>query len=271
MRGELERFVRRHPRLFVLTGAGVSTGSGIPDYRDAEGNWKRPRPVLYGDFVRDEGARRRYWARSMIGWRQFARARPCKAHAALARLEARGLVHQLVTQNVDRLHQRAGSLRVIDLHGRLDAVECLDCGQFGKRDELQRVLEENNPAFRVWRAESAPDGDALLEEIDLGAFRLPDCNRCAGTLKPSVVFFGESVPRERVQRALRKLEESDALLVVGSSLMVWSSYRFCRAATRHGKPIAAVNLGRTRADADLALKLRDECGSVLSALDERLG
>jgi NAD-dependent SIR2 family protein deacetylase len=268
--GRLVRFVRIHESIFVLTGAGVSTESGIPDYRNLEGEWKRPQPVQYGAFVRKDRVRQRYWARSMVGWRRFAGARPGRSHRALAGLESAGWVGDLVTQNVDRLHQQAGSLRVIDLHGRLDRVVCLTCGHESPRELLQRRLEEANPRFRRLTAAAAPDGDADLEGESLEDFRVPCCERCGGVLKPDVVFFGESVPRGRVAEAFRRLEAADAVLVVGSSLMVWSGYRFCRAAVERGIPIAAVNLGRTRADDDLALKISEDCGPVLAALAERL-
>ncbi len=266
----LEGFVRRHPRLFVLTGAGCSTDSGIPDYRDADGQWKHRRPIQYRDFVGDEFQRRRYWARSLIGFRTIAEACPNPTHTALARLEAGGRVHQLVTQNVDGLHRRAGSRRVIDLHGTLDTLECLGCRSPWSRAAFQAVLEELNPGFGIRQAASVPDGDVDLESADFHAFQVPDCPRCGGLLKPSVVFFGESVPRERVELACRRLAEADALLVVGSSLMVFSGYRFCRAAREQGKPTAAINLGRTRADAELDLKVAASCGEILPALLRRL-
>jgi NAD-dependent SIR2 family protein deacetylase len=267
----LARFVERYPRLFVLTGAGCSTDSGIPDYRDGNGDWKRRQPVRYQEFVGSERTRQRYWARSLLGWPAFARARPNVAHAALARLEAAGFMHQMVTQNVDGLHQQAGSRRVIDLHGRLDAVDCLNCRHRGPRAAFQRVLAENNPAFAALAAAVGPDGDAELDTADFGGFRVPDCPRCGGMLKPAVVFFGETVPKPRVERAGRRLAEADAMLVIGSSLMVLSGYRFCTQAAARGQPIAAVNLGRTRADGVLALKVNLPCGPVLHGLLERLG
>lgn len=267
----LARFVERYPRLFVLTGAGCSTDSGIPDYRDGNGDWKRRQPVRYQEFVACERTRRRYWARSLLGWPAFARARPNATHGALARLEAAGFVHQMVTQNVDGLHQQAGSRRVIDLHGRLDAVDCLHCRHRGPREAFQRMLAENNPAFATLAATVGPDGDAELETADFSGFRVPDCPRCGGMLKPAVVFFGETVPKPRVERAGRRLAEADALLVIGSSLMVFSGYRFCIQAAARGQPIAAVNLGRTRADGALALKVSRPCGPALNGLLERLG
>ncbi len=267
----LTEFVARHPRLFVLTGAGCSTDSGIPDYRDCNGDWKHRQPVRYQDFIGSERVRQRYWARSLLGWPAFARARPNSTHAALAGLEAAGFVHQLVTQNVDGLHQQAGSRRVLDLHGRLDAVVCLQCGIRDSRAAFQRALAERNPAFATLAATAGPDGDAELEAADFSGFQTPDCPRCGGILKPAVVFFGETVPKPRVERACQRLAEADALLVVGSSLMVFSGYRFCRLAADRGQPIAAVNLGRTRADGELALKVALPCGPALAGLLDRLG
>lgn len=260
---ELRRFLGRHRRLFVLTGAGCSTASGIPDYRDLEGGWKRPPPVTYQAFVGDAATRSRYWARSLVGWRRFGRARPNGAHEALARLEAEGRVEVLLTQNVDGLHQAAGSRRVIDLHGRLDEVRCLGCARRLARAAFQAELERRNPDWAAFDAADAPDGDADLDGLDFAAFEVPACDDCGGLLKPDVVFFGENVPRERVERAQAHLAAADAMLVVGSSLMVFSGYRFAREAARLGKPIAAVNLGRTRADDLLTLKIEADCANAL--------
>ena len=264
----LQDFVERRRRLFVLTGAGCSTPSGIPDYRDAEGRWRRAqRPVTYQAFVREESTRRRYWARSLVGWRRFRAARPNASHCALARLEAMGRTELLLTQNVDRLHQAAGSAKVIDLHGRLDEVRCLMCGQRTRREALQQDLERLNPDWAAREAAHAPDGDADLDSaVDFASFTVPDCPGCGGMLKPDVVFFGENAPRERVAEAMRRLEEADAMLIVGSSLMVYSGYRFVEAAARARKPVAAVNLGLTRADALLALKVEARCEEALAFL-----
>lgn len=267
-------FIDRHRRLFVLTGAGCSTASGIPDYRDANGDWKRARPVMVQDFLASEYTRKRYWARSLVGWQRMSTARPSDAHRALAALEQQGRMEQLVTQNVDRLHQAAGSGNVIDLHGRIDVVRCMRCPERLPRQQLQAELVRRNPRFAALDALTAPDGDADLDSIDFSAFDLPACEACGGVLKPDVVFFGENVPRERVQRAMDALERSDAMLVVGSSLMVYSGYRFAHAMAEAGKPIAAVNLGRTRADHLLALKVSQSCAEALVTLsgpDLRLG
>ena len=265
----LARFIAEHPRLLVLTGAGCSTESGIPDYRDAEGGWKRPQPILLQKFVTDAAARRRYWARAFVGFERIRRARPNAAHRALAELQRRGGVHRLVTQNVDGLHQAAGSREVIDLHGRIDRVCCIECGRLSERSALQELLTERNPVLlerMIERtAHTAPDGDAELEG-PFGELDVPACGGCGGLLKPDVVFFGESVPPERVTAAMDALERADGLLVVGSSLMVYSGYRFAQAAARLAKPIAAVNLGRTRADALLALKVSEPCARALEFL-----
>ena len=267
----LREFIDRHPRLFVLTGAGCSTASGIPDYRDDNGDWKRARPVMLQQFLAHESTRQRYWARSVAGWHRMRAARPNDAHRALAILERAGRIEQLVTQNVDGLHQAAGSRNVIDLHGRVDVVVCLGCGARIARERVQAELVRRNPGFAGLDARPAPDGDADLEEIDFAAFDVPPCQHCGGLLKPDVVFFGENVPKDRAGRAMEALQRSDALLVVGSSLMVLSGYRFAQAMAERGKPIAAVNLGLTRADDLLALKVAERCTDALSFLIQGRG
>ncbi len=267
----LKSFLVASRRLFVLTGAGCSTESGIPDYRDTNGEWKHQRPVMFQEFVQSAATRRRYWARSLIGWRRVAAALPNRAHVALARMEDSGLVHHLVTQNVDGLHHRAGSRKVTDLHGRLDVVECLACGELTSRGDFQDRLESRNPAATHAAVDVVkPDGDVEPEGMDYDVFDVPACRRCDGVLKPGVVFFGEPVPRVRVGSAFARLEEADALLIVGSSLMVFSGYRFARAAARIGKPVALINLGRTRADGEVSLKVTAPCGDVLADLAQRL-
>jgi NAD-dependent SIR2 family protein deacetylase len=221
---------------------------------------------LLQDFLAHEHSRKRYWARSVIGFKRMRAARPNDAHRALASLEAQGRVTQLVTQNVDGLHQAAGSRDVVDLHGRVDVVRCLACERRVPREHVQAALVERNPRFAALDAVEAPDGDAALEGVDFAAFDVPACEVCGGVLKPDVVFFGERVPADRVQRAFAALEEADAMLVVGSSLMVYSGFRFARAAAHTGKPIAAVNLGRTRADDLLTLKITERCTEALSFL-----
>jgi NAD-dependent protein deacetylases, SIR2 family len=262
----LPEFVAAHRRLFVLTGAGCSTDSGIPDYRDANGGWKRPQPVTYQAFVGEPSTRQRYWARSLVGWRRFGRAQPNATHHALARLERQGKLTLLLTQNVDRLHQAAGSENVVELHGRLDQVRCLACEHRVPRADFQAELVRLNPAWAELDAADAPDGDADLDGRDFSGFQVPACPHCIGLLKPDVVFFGENVPRERVDAGMQALHDADAMLVIGSSLMVYSGYRFAHAAARAGKPIAAVNMGHTRADPLLSLKIEQSCAQALAFL-----
>lgn len=263
---ELKTFVERHQRLFILTGAGCSTNSGIPDYRDNNGRWKRTQPVRFQAFMADEMTRRRYWARSMIGWRQFGQALPNDAHHALARLEERGQCQLLLTQNVDRLHQAAGSREVIDLHGRLDLVRCTACSATIRRADFQDELPRFNAAWIKLEAAALPDGDADLDHLDFSGFTVPPCRSCGGILKPDVVFFGENVPRDQVAAAQASMAQADAMLIVGSSLMVYSGFRVVQMAAQRGIPIVAVNLGRTRADDLLALKVEDRCETALSFL-----
>ncbi len=265
----LRTFATRHRHLFVLTGAGLSTDSGIPCYRDADGRWQHRAPVLARDFAADPAVRRRYWARSMLGWARIATARPNAGHAAVALLETRGRVEQVVTQNVDGLHERAGSARVLALHGSLHEVVCIACGARYSRHEVQAMLQRDNPRWPDSAAASpaAPDGDARAVGDPGEAFRVPAC-ACAGTLKPDVVFFGEGVPQARVERARAALARADAMLVLGSSLMVYSGYRFCEWAASSGKPIAIVTRGRTRADALAAVKIDASCSVALASLQD---
>lgn len=267
---DIAGFVARHPRIVVLTGAGCSTDSGIPDYRDEAGAWKRAQPVTYQDFVGRLHTRQRYWARSIVGFRRMRCAQPNDAHRALATLEARGALELLVTQNVDGLHQAAGSRNVVDLHGRIDMVRCLACHTRVPRDVFQEELTRRNPGFADVDALSAPDGDADLEETSFDQVDIPACASCGGLMKPDVVFFGEGVPPERVQRVADAIEAAGAMLVVGSSLMVYSGFRFVRAMAEAGKPVAAINQGRTRADDLLTLKVEANCAEALRAIAERL-
>lgn len=260
----LRDWLQRHRRVFVLTGAGVSTDSGIPDYRDADGAWKRTPPVTWQAFTGDPATYRRYWARSHVGWPGFSASRPNAAHAALAGLERRGALTALVTQNVDGLHQRAGSREVIDLHGRLDRVVCLACGEATPRETLQARMTDANPGWRAQASAAAPDGDADIDAAAVARFAPPWCATCGGPLKPDVVFFGENVPRERYARAVAALEAADAMLAVGTSLMVYSGFRFARIARERGLPLAILNRGRTRADALATLRLDGDCGAILS-------
>lgn len=275
MLDRLRDFIGRSRRLVVLTGAGVSTGSGIPDYRSPGGAWTRHKPILYGSFVRSAEVRRFYWARSFRGWPRFASARPNDAHRALAELESRGAVHQLITQNVDDLHQEAGSRAVVQLHGRNRVVVCLDCQAEFSRGAIQERLAAINAEWlagapwhvlRADEAEFAPDGDAALPASAVDGFRVPECDRCGGVLKPAVVFFGESVPKEKVAYAMQRVDEADALLVAGSSLTVWSGFRFVKRASERDIPIAIVNIGPTRGDELAGIKLEANVCEALPTL-----
>ena len=268
----LTEVLARHRRWFILTGAGCSTLSGIPAYRDETGAWKHKAPIQYRDFVGSEALRRRYWARSFVGFERVFRAEPNGAHHALAQLERLGRARLLVTQNVDGLHQKAGSTRVIDLHGQIAYVECLACRERFERAPMQARLRQLNPWLSSAMATgTTPDGDAELAAGTWEGMVVPACERCGGVLKPAVVFYGENVPRPRVDDAYAALAESDALLVVGSSLMVFSGYRFARRAAELGKPIVVLNHGLTRADGLAALKVQGECGAVLDVAVAELG
>lgn len=267
---QLAGFLAGNESIVVLTGAGVSTGSGIPDYRDKNGDWKHANPIQFQDFVKDVGYRKRYWARSYLGWQRFSKARPNAAHYALAGLEAAGKVDTLITQNVDRLHSEAGSRRVIDLHGDLGQVRCLECNSSQSRVDYQEALKDANPDWHAEVFRQKPDGDAELVGIGQDEFRVPDCAVCDGVVKPDVVMFGETVPRARVQQALAAVDRANALLVVGSSMMLFSGFRFARQAAAGNKPIAIINQGRTRADNMAELKIEADCGATLSAAVEQL-
>ena len=250
----LQRFILTRNNMLVITGAGISTASGIGDYRNQAGQWKRPKPVTHQDFMGHLSWRQRYWARSQLGYPSFLQAAPNRAHRALARLECQGQLCGLVTQNVDRLHQQAGHQEVVDLHGRLDQVICMDCGVIVPRRDVQAWLEERNPHLQNQSFEPAPDGDADME-MDFSSVEVPHCSACGGILKPHVVFYGDSVERSIVNVINSKVEDADGVLVVGSSLMVFSSYRFIRHAHASGVPVAALNQGVTRADDMFTLKV----------------
>jgi NAD-dependent SIR2 family protein deacetylase len=256
--------------VLVLTGAGISTDSGIPDYRGPTGRLRHALPMTFDRFAGSVAEQQRYWARSHVGWARVAVARPNAAHHAVTRLQQRGLLSGVVTQNVDGLHTAAGTTDVIDLHGRLDAVACLRCGVRRPRFEIALRLDAVNPGFRQAVAQDPqvvrPDGDLVLPDELVQQFRLVACRRCGGVLKPDVVFFGETVPRDRFRRALDLLAESRALLVLGSSLQVGSGYRFATAAARTGMPVAIVNRGTTRADHLATVRLDTQLGEVLPAL-----
>lgn len=262
----LAELVSASGRIMVLTGAGCSTESGIPDYRSPGGSWNRHRPVQYCEFVRQPERRRRYWARSFAGWRRFASAEPNETHRWVAALERSGRMVGLVTQNVDELHARAGSSNVVELHGSNHRVICLDCRETWSREEFQAELASLNPEWDEAAATIAPDGDAPIGETRELGFEVAACAFCGGIAKPDVVFFGESVPRERVERAMSWLDQADLLLVLGSSLQVWSGFRFARAAHLAGLPVVSVNIGPNRADELLSLKIEGRCSEVLASI-----
>ncbi len=254
----------------VLSGAGLSTACGIPDYRDVHGRWKGAKPIDHREFVREPDRRRRYWARSFVGWPVIALAQPSAAHRALAQLEQGDYLALTITQNVDGLHQKGGSSRVLELHGGLARVVCLDCAQTFERRLVQQWLASANREFARTPSEPAPDGDARLAEETSAGFQVPGCQDCGGVLKPDVVFFGDSVPRERVARAMAAIEAGNGLLVIGSSLMVYSGFRFVAHARACGKPVMAINLGKTRADELLDAKLEAHCDPILESLKAHL-
>jgi NAD-dependent SIR2 family protein deacetylase len=255
--------------VLVLTGAGMSTDSGIPDYRGPDGT-RRVTPVQYHDFIHSADVRRRYWARAFVGWRRFATLGANAGHRAIARLQRVGALGALITQNVDGLHQAAGSRGVVELHGALAAVVCLACGARGRRAELDARTRELNPTFHP-DGEVRPDGDLELAATDLAGFVVPRCLRCeSDLLKPDVVFFGESVPKPRVTRCYALTDDADALLVLGSSLRVYSGYRFVRRAAERGIPVAIVTHGPSRGDPMATVRLDAALGQVLPALAKRL-
>jgi NAD-dependent SIR2 family protein deacetylase len=268
----------RGRRVVVLAGAGCSTESGIPDYRGPQSAGRVRKPMTYQEFVGSDAARVRYWARSAVGWRRIAEARPNPAHHALARLEEGGVVAGIITQNVDGLHHAAGSRRVVELHGSLSRVRCLGCQATLSRGEYQQRLEALNTDWSARLARAAasgalevkPDGDAELPAWALEGFRVPACEPCGGIVKPDVVFFGENVPRERVDEAWRLFEEGDVLLVVGSSLTVYSGRRFVLRAQQDGVPVAIINIGPTRMDDAAAVKVEGRVGEVLPVVAEAL-
>jgi len=264
--GDLIRRLFEDGSVVVLTGAGLSTSSGIPDYRDGDGQWKRGKPIDHHDFLRSESTRRRYWARSFVGWPTIGLATPSRGHHALAQLERLGRIVLIITQNVDGLHQRAGSRSVLELHGGLERVICLYCHRTFQRASVQTWMSEANPAFTSDAALVAPDGDAQIAERFHADFRIPACPSCGGMLKPDVVFFGDSVPKDRVKAGMDAIVAARGLVVVGSSLMVYSGFRFADHANRLGKPVMAINLGKTRADRLLCAKVQEDCDEFLHML-----
>lgn len=266
----LAEFLVRYPNALVLTGAGLSTASGIPDYRDRDGVRRGKQPIQGPEFRKSLAVQRRYWARSMVGYPALAQAAPNPGHKAIAAFEASGKIGSVLTQNVDGLHQQAGSRSVLELHGNIHAVACMSCRAQFTRELIQQQLEDKNPGIADANASPLPDGDAQLEPEALEDFELPVCLDCGGALTPDVVFFGDNVPPARTTAALDMMARADALLVIGSSLMVYSGFRFCRMANETGKPIAAVNLGRTRADHLLTLKVEASSERILPRVQELL-
>ncbi|HRD89095.1 MAG TPA: NAD-dependent protein deacetylase [Accumulibacter sp.] len=263
--GRLAARLRGVP-VVVLSGAGLSTASGIPAYRDRHGRWQQPTPIQHRDFLTSPLVRQRYWARSFFGWPRMGLASPATGHRILSAMEQRGIVSTVVTQNVDGLHQKASSRRVIELHGGIGRVLCLACGQHFARAAVQQWLLSANPEAAAAADLPAPDGDAQVAHPVVSAFRVPACPGCGGMLKPDVVFFGDSVPRDRLAAATQAIDAAQALLVVGSSLMVYSGFRLADYAHRQGKPVLAINRGVTRADHLLELKIDGDCGAVLELL-----
>ncbi|MCI3945356.1 NAD-dependent deacetylase [Pseudomonas syringae] len=255
----------------VVTGAGISTASGIPDYRDKDGVRRGKQPMMYQEFVGNPAARQRYWARAMLGWPRIRAAQPNAAHQALAALQAENAISGLITQNVDALHTQAGSQDVIELHGSLHRVMCLDCQQRMDRAAIQEQLLQQNPYLSGVHATQAPDGDTLLDPAFEAGFKVPHCLHCQGDrLKPDVVFFGENVAPPTAARATSSVEQAEGLLVVGSSLMAWSAFRLCKAMVEQGKPVIAINHGKTRADELLEMKIEVSCEQVLPWIADQL-
>lgn len=268
----VERFLLSSKRLFVLTGAGISTESGIKDYR-SEGvglyATSTSRPTNYSDFLRSAAVRKRYWARNTTAWPIFSSFKPNISHKALATLEHCGHVHWLVTQNVDSLHHKAGARRVTELHGTVASVICLNCHQMSSRDEIQEKISAENPLWNPKPEGFAPDADVFVAESEIQKFRTPTCDRCGGILKPNVVFFGDTVPQQRVDYVNQRLDESDACLVIGSSVETYSSFRHVRRCKDLGKPLLIINIGPTRADSLADMKVVARSGEIFAELSNR--
>ena len=259
-------FLRDHPRLLVLTGAGISAASGIPTYRDHSGAWQGANPMQHGDFLASEAHRRRYWARSAVGWRRIAEAKPNASHRALAELESHGLISRVVTQNVDGLHRRAGQRHLIELHGSLEWVVCIDCCEKTSRESYQQELIAGCTELARLPAEVQPDGDAVIPDSLASKLVPPGCSRCGGVMKPDVVFFGGVVPTHTVNQVVSALSDAPALLAIGTSLTVYSGYRFIRWMRQAGKPVAAINIGNTRADDELDFHWREDAAPLLEEM-----
>ena len=263
---ELASLLDRKRGFCVLTGAGVSTQSGLPAYRDESGRWKHSKPMQHQDFISSETKRKFYWARSMLGWPNFNNAQPSQAHLRITDLVLQGFVGSIITQNVDRLHHAAGCENTLDLHGRLDQVVCLECKELFSRHTFQSKLEVLNPDFTTGKKSLRPDGDVDFDYVALETFDVPVCEKCSGALKPNVVFFGDVLDRNVVSHASQLIENSSGLLVIGSSLMVYSGYRYVKQAVALNKPVVIINQGKTRADDLYTLKIEHEAGQVLTEL-----
>ena len=266
-----------HRPWVALTGAGISSASGIPTYRDHKGTWLGTQPIQHDEFISDASKRQRYWSRSALGWPRVGGAQPNKTHAALVKLEQVGLLTGVITQNVDRLHQSAGSQNVVDLHGRLDRVNCLDCGQVTSREAIQSWIETHNELPNAASLILRPDGDADLPDHYVTDFKVPQCKKCGGVMMPEVVFFGGTVPGPVVDECYQMIDAAEGMLVVGSSLSVYSGLRFCRYAVDQGKPLIILNQGQTRADdlctrkfSDTPFALMAECADAFLTKEQEL-
>ncbi|XVV10657.1 NAD-dependent protein deacetylase [Actinoplanes sp. CA-131856] len=266
---ELEEWISEGG-VVVLSGAGLSTDSGIPDYRGPSGSARRSTPMTYQTFTRDPIARRRYWARSHLGWRTIGEARPNDGHRAVARMQEAGAVQGVITQNVDGLHQAGGARDVVELHGNLSRIVCLDCGDLTPREWMAARLDEANPDFRGVATAINADGDVELDDTELDGFAVVDCTTCGGMLKPDVVYFGETVPPERVSRSFGLVAAARTLLVLGSSLTVMSGRRFVLRAVKDGIRVAIVNRGVTRGEPYAGVVVDAPLGIVLPHLASKV-
>ena len=267
---QLVEMLSAKKRIWVLTGAGISVSSGIPAYRDDDRTWKHSQPIQHDDFVNYSETRKRYWARSLVGFHHFGKAMPNPCHYAIARIQQGGRVSSLVTQNVDRLHSQAGSRQVIDLHGRLDQVFCMNCRDVFSRFDYQRLLEGRNRGFDQAKKKILPDGDAEVEEVLTSEIIIPGCPKCGGVVMPDVVFFGGKTSEVKVRDCLKSLKRSDCVLVCGSSLSVYSGFRFVKKASEIGLPLLAINKGIMRGQELFELVVAEACEEILPRVAEEL-
>lgn len=267
---EITQLIKNCTPITVLTGAGVSASSGLPVYRNANGDWIHSEPVQGPKFRASEHIRKRYWCRSYFGWQAFSSATPNSAHLDLALLQRNNVISTIITQNVDGLHQSAGATNTIALHGNLSEVICLTCGNISTRAELQQRLQQQNPELMHIQFEIAPDGDAIINDTHIEKFNTVNCALCDGTLQPYVVFYGDNVPKTRVEDCMNHVLSSQMLLCIGTSLMVYSGYRFCMAAAKADIPVVIINDGVTRADELARFKVGGDCAEVLSSLQKAL-